>query len=140
MIPGTSVPGLAVVNYSKRLRHPIIYKLRIFASQQVVSAAPADAWSYVSSGQHRAGPLTAARCWPRRARGRIRMSEPGSMSLTATLVMATVVIILVVAWLAAVFWAARQPAGEARRRGRARPATAPAEADRTGSSRTDGSP
>jgi hypothetical protein len=64
------------------------------------------------------------------------MSEPGAMSLTATLVMAAVVIVLVVAWLAAVFWAARPPAGATRRRGRAKSATAPAEADRTGSSRT----
>ena len=45
------------------------------------------------------------------------MSEPGSMSLTATLVMAAVVIVLIVVWLAAVFRASRQPAGAGRRRG-----------------------
>lgn len=38
------------------------------------------------------------------------MSEPGPMSLTATLVMAGVVLALAVAWLVVVFLAARQPA------------------------------
>jgi hypothetical protein len=39
------------------------------------------------------------------------------MSLTATLVMAAVVTVLNVAWLAAVFLAGRQPAGAGGRRG-----------------------
>jgi hypothetical protein len=39
------------------------------------------------------------------------------MSLAATLVMAAVVIVLVAAWLAAVFLAGRQPAGAGGRRG-----------------------
>lgn len=39
------------------------------------------------------------------------MSEPGPMSLTATLVMAAVVIVLVVAWLGVVFRASRGPSG-----------------------------
>jgi hypothetical protein len=45
------------------------------------------------------------------------MSEPGSMSLTATLVLAAVATVLIVAWLAAVFLAGRQPAGGGRRGG-----------------------
>lgn len=45
------------------------------------------------------------------------MSDPGSMSLTATLVLAVVMIVLSVAWLAAVFLAGRQPAAPGRRGG-----------------------
>ncbi|HEX6527887.1 MAG TPA: hypothetical protein VF070_48880 [Streptosporangiaceae bacterium] len=42
------------------------------------------------------------------------MSDPESMSLAATLVMAAVVIVLSVAWLAVVFRAASHPAGRGR--------------------------
>jgi hypothetical protein len=39
------------------------------------------------------------------------MSEPGSMSLTATLVLTAVVLVAVGLWLAAVFRAGHSPAG-----------------------------
>lgn len=43
------------------------------------------------------------------------MPDPHSMSLTATLVMAGVVIVLIVGWLAVVFRAASHPAAGTRR-------------------------